>query len=556
MHGTMAGHCLSLGPEGSMAALLVVWVLAQAPAGAQGPTQTPGSDAPAGGSVTQGAPQSEKPPAAAKPQETSTSPMPPHPAPSPAPAGPANESKAETATGSRLGPWKNILQELLKIEAAKLSKGPQRKEEFKKKGVELGQEILSKSQPGARLGAEDKALLLELIYDLSPEAPPEAPPVVAAAVRSAAPGAAEPVPPPPAPGYPAPVPAAAPAALAGPLAQPGGTQVQQFAPDDPQFAPIKSLLFTNLEQRLKDFGSTLKPGSSSAEIRDALERQMASLITSFIPPPLSFLRTPAETVLKGVIESIVNKIAAGQGQPPKPPPSTETTEPGTTATKPGTPMPKRTVDSKISDLLDADLRQAAANTRTKILEKDPKTSQEDLQKKIREVIDRILVPEGLTPLPSLDEKYITDLAAAFASPDSQIKPILDELEKQLDQFNIDVLGKGIAVRTDRQDEILKLTKAWLKDKKQINFDELLPGDSELIINLIARVTRKGPQNVTITGGGGSAGGAGAGIISLPGNVTFPNLGSGIGVPVLVTPGCHLFHKNWLGGGSGYTVIIR
>ena len=246
-----------------------------------------------------------------------------------------------------------------------------------------------------------------------------------------------------------------------------------------------------------------------------------------------------------MIDSLVTKIAPG----PASQTSSEKAEANTPPTDPGVALPKRPSDSKIPDDLDGDLRQAAVNTKRVALLKEPKTSQDDLKKLLRARLDGMLKLENLTPLSGPDEAYITSLVAAVASPGSTIKPILDELEKQLDQFNVDVLGRGIAVRTDRQAEILKLITAWLKDNKQINFDQLPPGDSESVLDLIAKVTRKSPDNVTIGGGSGS------GTNTLLGNLTFPNLGSAVGVPLIVKPGCRLFNRSSLRAGSGTTVII-
>jgi hypothetical protein len=568
MRGTIAGHRSSHGLR--MAALSVVWItlaLSLTDAQVQALAQT---TEPASGVSTELAPSSQKTPGTAKAQEASTSRMPPPPAPSPesvpsqspvapgkspskdtpeATRGTPNEGKDASGGNLKLSDCKDILHDLLALDAATLRKDdPDLRKKFQKKAEARANQVLSQYHRGAALTAEDRAFLFEMIYNFDVGARP----VGAPPVQDRVTGAAAPTATPPEPAEPTPISAAAPVGLAGPSGKPGESQFQQFAPDDPQFAPIKGVLFAELEKKLTDFGSTLDPGSGSADIRQKLEGQMTSMLTSFIPAPLFFLKKPAEALLKGVVESLVTKIASGQ-RPQSLSEGKQTSSEGketiTPPTEPGVAMPKRPGNSKIPDDLDGDLRQAAVNTKRVAVMKDPKTSPDDLKKLLRTKLDGMLKLEGLTPLSGLDDAYITSLVAAVASPGSTIKPILDDLEKQLDQFNLDVLGRGIAVRTDRQAEILKLITAWLKDNKQINFDQLPPGDSESILDLIAKVTRKSPDNVT------SAGGGAGGTITLPGNLTFPNLGSAIAVPLIMRPGCHLFNRSSLRAGSGTTVII-
>ena len=533
MHGTIAGHCSSLGLRGWMAALSVVWVLAQAPASAQEqvPAPTPPPPTPAPGASAAPAPPVPAPPTpaptAVKPQETAAKATP------EAGTGPAYESKVVTGRSFKLEDSKDILLDLLKLDAATLSKeDSERKKSFQKKAEVRAKQLLH-YQPGAVLSAEDKAFLYELIYNFNLDAPP----VMAAAAPTVVPKAA------------AAAPAAAPGAQASPSGQPEEAQVKQYAPGDPQYAPI----FDNLEKQLKDFSGTL-PGTDKAAMRKALSDKASSLITDFIPAPLSFLKEPAKGLLAKTMDSLLTKPADGKSVTPNPPQPVGGTE--KPASVPG--MPPRPSGATIpADVVDT-MIQRLVNTKKNIFKKNADIALDQLKIRLRaDADDHLELNDLKLPLPQTDDAYVNKIVDAVASPVSVIDPIADEVEKALEKLSIEAakaLGQGIT--TDRAADLLKRITTWLKDEKKITFAELPPADQEKVRTLVDKVLGK---EVKPTAPG----------ITPPGNVVqtnpanllnlFPSqiLSNTMGTPFLMLKpgGCHFF-RQWTTLGNGYTVIIR
>jgi hypothetical protein len=542
MRGTIAGNRRSNGLRG-----LAVFLMAWAIVAAGGLTrallaQTAGSQATEKGAGLPGSQEasgSRTPPlpATSPPDDTAKSQTPAGDVPTKAqPDGvPPKASEPGTAakTSSQLEARKAVLRDLLAYDYAALKQDPDRKTKFKQKALERAKQMLGLNLD-ATLTPEDRSFVLELAYDLGDDS------VVAgtSAVRRPTAQPAGAVPTPPTPAEPTRKQDAPPERQAGPT----GDQGAQYAPTSEQYAPIRNALFDSLTKKLTDFGSKLDPSSSSTDIRSALQKQVTSMLGDALPPPFSIFKQPAENMLNGLVETLATKISSGDKVAP--PDSTATADAkGSTAGVTGMPtLPKNSAIS--ASVLDT-LVQRLVNTKKNIFKKNADIALDQLKTRLKADAEAHLDANDVkTPLNKTDDDFINQVVDAVASPTSVIKPMLDELEKALDQLNIEALSAGVT--TDRAADLLKRITAWLKDKKQINFDQLPPADQELIKDLVDKVVAKQPTGTDATNAGN--------VVKL---VPSQGLTNTTGTVLQIgKPGCFLKRGTTFSTGTGTVVIIR
>lgn len=474
---------------------------------------------------------------------------------------PADASKSEDvpppqAPESRLGRWSDYIEKEISTAWRSLAQGPAPQAKLTEAVNQIGLDFLKRitGEEQVSLNEADKDLLNSLSLK-----------VVIGKQAAGVPANPSPAPPdkavPPAPAGDAPAPGGLPGMAspdAGEMAAPPDLSA---APDSPQNAPIRNMIFDQLKKGLTDFQSTLPADSDPAAVRQALEKKAANLVTQFIPPPFGIFREPAEKLMTGLVEELVTKVGnrKKQNEPQAdgaPEPAKPEEKVGQDANKdvniPG--EPKRPSDSKIAIEEVNKLRRTLAETDENIRKEKPDTTPDDRKAQLLTELDKKikLNPKIRDTITEADRKYFAELVNAIVFGKSRLDSIRDEIEKSLDQFDLELVQQGVVKDKDREDGLRKKITDWLKDKKKIAYDDLPPLDKEQIEKQIGEAmdkqfkvaggTPEKPQTTATLGG-----------LTLPWNLITPQVTPmTTGVPLFVRPaGFHPFHHHLWKQGTGY-----